>query len=161
MMRVSTNIFLSKFSSSTPHPPFWKISGSAPAWLVKKKSYVDIFHKSQLYCNTLNWFISPEPMSRLVFDWHLCMSLFQNHWTSFNKSSKGGSRTGEPPPPPPPKKGRCFFLFRQCIFAILLLSPLWKGRGPSCEQSWIPFTQGCFVPSLVEIGSVVLEKKIF
>ena len=28
------------------------------------------------------------------------------------------------------------------------------------EQNWIPFTQGCFVPSLVEIGSVVLEKKI-
>ena len=28
------------------------------------------------------------------------------------------------------------------------------------EQIWIPFTQGCFVPSLVEIGPVVLEKKI-
>ena len=27
--------------------------------------------------------------------------------------------------------------------------------------SWIPITQGCFVPSLVEIGPVVLEKKIF
>ena len=27
--------------------------------------------------------------------------------------------------------------------------------------NWIPFTQGCFVPSLVEIGPVVLEKKIF
>ena len=27
------------------------------------------------------------------------------------------------------------------------------------EQSWIPFTQGCIVPSLVEIGLVVLEKK--
>ena len=24
-----------------------------------------------------------------------------------------------------------------------------------------PFTQGCFVPNLVEIGLVVLEKKIF
>ena len=31
----------------------------------------------------------------------------------------------------------------------------------SFEQSWIPFTQGCFVSSLVEIGSVVLEKNIF
>ena len=28
------------------------------------------------------------------------------------------------------------------------------------EQTWIPFTQGCIVPSLVEIGSVVLEKKM-
>ena len=32
-------------------------------------------------------------------------------------------------------------------------------RGPSFEQTWIPFTYGCFVPSLVEIGPVVLEKK--
>ena len=39
--------------------------------------------------------------------------------------------------------------------------PLGKGRGPSFEQSWIPFTQGFFVFSLVEIGSMVLEKKIF
>ena len=29
------------------------------------------------------------------------------------------------------------------------------------EQSWIPFTQGWFVPSLIEFGPVVLEKKIF
>ena len=29
------------------------------------------------------------------------------------------------------------------------------------EQTWIPFTQGCFVPNLVEIGQAVLEKKIF
>ena len=33
--------------------------------------------------------------------------------------------------------------------------------GSSFEETWIPFTQGCFVPSLVEIGSVVLEKKFF
>ena len=29
------------------------------------------------------------------------------------------------------------------------------------EQNWIPFTQGCFVPSLVKISQVVLEKKMF
>ena len=29
------------------------------------------------------------------------------------------------------------------------------------EQNWIPFTQGCYVPSFVEIGPVILEKKIF
>ena len=29
------------------------------------------------------------------------------------------------------------------------------------EQTWIPFTQGCIVPSLVEIGPMVMEKKIF
>ena len=33
--------------------------------------------------------------------------------------------------------------------------------GSSFEETWIPFTQGWFVPSLVEIGSVVMEKKIF
>ena len=39
--------------------------------------------------------------------------------------------------------------------------PLKEGGGPSFEQTWIPFTQGWFVPSLVEIGPAVLEKKIF
>ena len=38
-------------------------------------------------------------------------------------------------------------------------SPLWRGQGPSFEQNWIPFTQRWFVPSLVEIDPVVLEKK--
>ena len=31
----------------------------------------------------------------------------------------------------------------------------------SFEQTYIRFNQGCFAPNLVEIGSVVLEKKIF
>ena len=53
------------------------------------------------------------------------------------------------------------FKVRQCIFAISSLSPLGKGRGPSFEQTWIPFTKGCFVPSLVEIDQVDLEKNIF
>ena len=47
------------------------------------------------------------------------------------------------------------------VVAILLLSLLGKGRGPSFWQIWIPFTQRCFVPSLLEIGPVVLEKKPF
>ena len=50
--------------------------------------------------------------------------------------------------------------FCQCIFAISQLSPFAKGRGPSTEQTWIPFTQGWFVPSLVEIGPLVLKKKM-
>ena len=52
-----------------------------------------------------------------------------------------------------------FFLFRQCIFAILSL--LENERDPSFEQTWIPFTQECFVPSLFEVNQVLLEKKIF
>ena len=52
-------------------------------------------------------------------------------------------------------------IFKVCqyIFAIFLLSPLGKEHGPSFEQTRFPFTQGCFVPSLVEIGPVVLNKK--
>ena len=55
---------------------------------------------------------------------------------------------------------KIFYSF-QCIFTFSQLSPLWEGRVPSFEQSWIPFTQGCSVPRLVEIGLVVPEKKIF
>ena len=53
------------------------------------------------------------------------------------------------------------FQFRQSFFpAILKLSLLEEGQGPSYEWIFIPFTQWCFVPSLVEIGPVVLEKKM-
>ena len=36
---------------------------------------------------------------------------------------------------------------------LVIISP-WKRTGPSFEQIWIPFTQGYFVPSFVEIGPV-------
>ena len=49
----------------------------------------------------------------------------------------------------------------QCIFAISLSSSLEKGWGHSFEQAWVLITQECFVPSLVVIGPVILEKKIF
>ena len=41
------------------------------------------------------------------------------------------------------------------------LSTLRELKGLSFERTWIHFTQGCFVPSLIEIGPVVLEEKIF
>ena len=53
------------------------------------------------------------------------------------------------------------FKFCQCIFTISLLFPIEKRWGPSFEQIWILITQGCIVPSLVEISPAVLEKKIF
>ena len=46
------------------------------------------------------------------------------------------------------------FFFNFCYYL-----PLEKGQGPSFERNWIPLTQGCSVPSLVEIGLVVLENK--
>ena len=47
------------------------------------------------------------------------------------------------------------------ILAFLRLSPLWRGPGRLFEQFRIPFTQGWFMPSLIKIGMLVLEKKIF
>ena len=46
-------------------------------------------------------------------------------------------------------------------FRIFLIISPWNWMGPSFEQTKITFTQGYFVPSFVEIGPVVLEKKIF
>ena len=55
-----------------------------------------------------------------------------------------------------------FLNFVNLFLLFLNYLPLEKGGGgPSFEQTWIPFTQGCFVPTLVEIGPVVLEKKTF
>ena len=51
------------------------------------------------------------------------------------------------------------FKWHHPIFAFSWLSPLWRGPGPSFEQTWSPFTQGWCVPSLVEFGPAVLEKK--
>ena len=42
---------------------------------------------------------------------------------------------------------------------IVIISP-WKRAGSSFEQTWTPFTQRCFVPSIVEIDPVDLEQKI-
>ena len=52
------------------------------------------------------------------------------------------------------------FEFHQCIFRYFVIISLGKERAHSFEQTRIPFTQGCFVECLVEIGQVVLEKKM-
>jgi hypothetical protein len=49
----------------------------------------------------------------------------------------------------------------KCPTPFLRLSPLWRGPDPLFEHFRIPFTQGWFMPSLIEIGQLVLEKKIF
>ena len=48
------------------------------------------------------------------------------------------------------------FKFRQCIFAILQLSPIGKGRGSSFEQTLGFFIQG----ALMEIFKNVMMKKL-
>ena len=37
---------------------------------------------------------------------------------------------------------------------------IWRGKTQS-SPFWVPFTQGCFMPGLVEIDPMVLDKKIF
>ena len=54
-----------------------------------------------------------------------------------------------------------FSNFVNVFFDILLLSRLENGWDPSLEQTWIPFTQGCFVPILVIFGSSNMEKIIW
>ena len=42
--------------------------------------------------------------------------------------------------------------FCQDIFSISFLSPLGKGYAPSFKQEWIPFTNWCFVPSILKLA---------
>ena len=53
-----------------------------------------------------------------------------------------------------------FLNFVNVFLLFLYHLPFRKKVAPSFEETWIPFTQGCFVPSFVEIGPVVLEKKM-
>ena len=56
---------------------------------------------------------------------------------------------------------RFFFNNLAKFLHFFLLSPLWRGPGTLFEQFRIPFTQRWFLPSLIEIGLLVLEKKNF
>ena len=47
------------------------------------------------------------------------------------------------------------FTFRQCIFTTPLWSPIGKWRVALFVQTWVLFIQQYFLPSLVEIGTVV------
>ena len=54
---------------------------------------------------------------------------------------------------------KIFFNLSMYFRYFVIISP-WKRAGHLFEQTWILFTQRCFVQSLVEIGIVVLEKKM-
>ena len=43
-------------------------------------------------------------------------------------------------------------------FRYFVIISSWKRQGPSFDQTRIPLTKWCFVPSLVEIGLVILLK---
>ena len=46
-------------------------------------------------------------------------------------------------------------------FCNVLLSTLWIGRGPLYEQTWIPVTQECFLPSLVKLAQWFWRRSSF
>ena len=52
---------------------------------------------------------------------------------------------------------RIFLISSMYLRYFVIISP-WKKAGPFIWRN--PFTQGCFVPSLIEIDPVVLEKKM-
>ena len=52
----------------------------------------------------------------------------------------------------PSGSGEEDFLISSMYFHYFVIISPWKRVGPSFEQSWILFTQGYFVPSLVEIA---------
>lgn len=56
---------------------------------------------------------------------------------------------------------KLFFEFRSCIFTLSLLSPLGQRKAPSFKETSIYFIQGCLLPSLAVISSVIPEKEIF
>ena len=60
-----------------------------------------------------------------------------------------------------PSRFKKILQFRQCFFCYFNILCTCKRAWPLLEQTWIPFNSVCFVPSLVEISPVVLEKKIF
>ena len=60
----------------------------------------------------------------------------------------------------PSSSGEEDFLISSMYFRYFLIISPWKRAGPFIWTNLIPFTQECFVPSLVEIGPVVLEKKM-
>ena len=53
------------------------------------------------------------------------------------------------------------WFLRRKFFNFVNVFYLLEGKdGTSYKLIWIPFTKGCFVPSLVEIVPLVLEKKM-
>ena len=94
----------------------------------------------------------------IKFWWELNGSSFEQTWFPFTKGCTVAGLVENVPVVLEEK----IFKFCECIFARLVLSLLGKGWHPLFVhvQTLIPFTQGCIVPSLVEIVPVVLEEEM-
>ena len=135
-------LHLNKLESPSPKDALWQVWLKMAKWFWRRRflNFVNVFSLFHNYLPfekggalLLNKLESPSPKDAL---WKVWLKLAQLFWI---------------------KK-----IFKSCQFIFInsQLSPLWEGRGPSFEQTWIPFTQGYFVSSLAEIGPVVLEKKM-
>ena len=82
LIRVSTNIFLSKFSSSTPPPPFWKISASPPAYTKapEKMKHSVYLHISD-YDEWFDW--------RFKMEVSICSVHSLVHWQHYPRTGGG------------------------------------------------------------------------
>ena len=59
----------------------------------------------------------------------------------------------------PSGSGEEDFLISSMYFRFFVIISPWKRAWPIIRTNWNSFAQECFVPSFVEIGSVVLAKK--
>ena len=120
-----------------------------------------------------------SPKDNLVKIQQMVLKIFKSYqWISIFISLNFCSRFSQWLPPPPLENAMALHLNKPefsspklgyfvpslveigpVVFSpFFLLFPIGKRHDPSIEQTWIPFTQECWMPSLVEISTVVLEK---
>ena len=123
-------------------------------WIRNKRSMGHIAHLRNWFKSINSFVESYDDLERrkpIIFFFVIKWSLFVKPWVPFTQRCFMPS-LDEIDPMVPQKK----IWFCQCIFVILLLSPLGKGVALHLNKLQI-----CFVLSLVETFLVVLEKKIF
>ena len=57
--------------------------------------------------------------------------------------------------------GEEYFKFHGLYFHYFVIIFPWKRAGPSFEQTWIPYTQGCFVPSWLKLAQWFWRRRFF
>ena len=108
---------------------------------------INIFAQRYAYIITLI-FRGKKPINSFLI---IGRSLFAKHWVPFTRVWL--------------KLAKCFFRGRflnsELYFGFFQNISPWKRTWVFICKTWIPFVLGCFTPSLVEIGRLVLEKEIF
>ena len=127
-------LHLNKFESPYPRMHCVKFGEISPAVLKKK-----MFKNCQCFFNCYFVIISP---------WIKVETFIWKNWSPHHPVLQVWLKFDQ------------WFWWRRFVNFVNVFS-LFHYKGLSFEQTWIPFTKGCSVPSLLEIGSVVLEKKIF